>query len=44
MIEPAIKFIVPLLRKSQALRCLHLCANEGISPKMVDWVRNRIHA
>jgi len=44
LIEPAIKFLVGLLRKSQALRCLHLCANEGISPEVVEWARKRIKA
>lgn len=44
LIEPAIKSITALLRKSQALRCLHLCGNEGLSPDLVEWIRTRIHA
>ena len=44
LIEPAIRFLVAILRKSQALRCLHLCANEGINPEVVAWTRNRIKA
>jgi len=44
LIEPAIMFIVALLTKSQALRCLHLCFNEGISDRVVEWVRTRIKA
>lgn len=42
--EPAILLIVPFLRKSQALRCLHLSANECITPEIVEWTRKRIHA
>lgn len=32
---PAITFITSLLTKAQSLRCLHLCANEGITPEIV---------
>ena len=42
--EPAIKYIAALLRKSQALRCIHLCGNEGLSPELIEWVRERVHA
>ena len=44
LIEPAIKFLAPLLRKSQALRCLHLCGNLGLSKNLIEWIRDRIHA
>ena len=44
MIEPAIKYFAALLRKSQALRCLHLCGNPGISDNLLIWLRARIHA
>ena len=44
LIGPAIKFIAALLRKSQALRCLHLCGNVGVNDDMVDFVHERIHA
>ena len=44
LIEPALKFLTALLRKSQALRCLHLCGNIGISPKLIHWIYRRIHA
>lgn len=49
--EPAIKYLVALLRKSQALRCLHLCNNYGLSKEygvlnqeLIEWIRERIHA
>ena len=44
LIGPAIKYIAALLRKSQALRCLHLCGNTGVNDEMVEWVKTRIHA
>ena len=44
LVEPAIRFLASLLRKSQALRCLHLCGNPGISERLVNWIRARIHA
>ena len=44
LIPPAIKFIVTLLRKSQALRCLHLCGNKGLTDDLFIWIRERIHA
>jgi hypothetical protein len=44
LIVPAIKYLASLLRKSQALQCLHLCGNEGITPEVVSWIRDRIHA
>ena len=50
LIEPAIKFIVALLRKSQALSCLHLCGNKGImksgkiNKELKKWVKARIKA
>ena len=44
LIVPAIKYLAALLRKSQALRCLHLCGNEGVTPEVVSWIRDRIHA
>ena len=44
LIAPAIIFITGLLRKSQALRCLHLCGNMGLSQELVEWMRHRIHA
>ena len=34
--EPAVAYLGSLLRKSQGLRCLHLCANEGITPAVVE--------
>ena len=42
--EPALKYIAALLRKSQALRCLHLCGNPGLSREVIEWMRARIHA
>ena len=36
--------IASLLRRSQAIRCLHLSANEGITPELCEWIRKRIHA
>lgn len=42
--EPAILFIASLLTKSQALRCLHLCANEGVTPQILAQVHDRIRA
>lgn len=50
LIEPAIKYIVALLRKSQALSCLHLCGNKGImkagkvNKELKKWVKSRIKA
>ena len=44
LIQPAIKYIASLLGKSQALRCLHLCGNIGLSLEVIEWIRNRIHA
>ena len=44
LIEPAIKYITALLRRSQALRSLHLCGNDGLSPQLIEWIRKRIHA
>lgn len=44
LIEPAIRYITPLLRKSQALTCLHLCNNEGLNNETIQWIRQRIHA
>ena len=44
LIDPALKYIVALLRKSQALRCLHLCGNVGLSPELIEWIRLRVHA
>mmetsp|Transcript_33978 Transcript_33978/g.41913 ORF Transcript_33978/g.41913 Transcript_33978/m.41913 type:complete len:144 (+) Transcript_33978:688-1119(+) len=40
----AIALVASLLRKSQAIRCLHLSANEGISAELTEWVRKRVHA
>ena len=44
MNQQAIAYVVGFLRKCQALRCLHLSANEGITVKLTDWIRDRIHA
>ena len=44
MNQQAIANIAALLRRSQAIRCLHLSANEGITPELVAWIRERIHA
>ena len=44
LIEPAVVYLGSLLTKSQGLRCLHLCANEGITPGVVEEVRERIKA
>lgn len=41
---PTIAQIASLLRKSQAIRCLHLSANEGITPELCEWIRRRIHS
>ena len=41
---PAIIYIASLLTKSQGLRCLHLCANVGISPYVIEEISNRIKA
>lgn len=43
LIDPSVKFIASLLRKSQALSSLHLCDNK-VAPETVDWIRSRIHA
>ena len=43
-IEPAIKLLTSFLRKSQALRCIHLCGNKGLTEDVYAWIRNRIHA
>ena len=43
-LQPALKYIAALLRKSQALRCLHLCGNPGLSREVIEWMRARIHA
>ena len=40
----AIKYIAALLRKSQALRCLHLSGNHGLSSEVIEGVRERLHA
>ena len=44
LIEPAIRYIGDQLTRSQGLRCVHLCANEGITPGIKDWLRRRIRA
>ena len=44
LIAPAITYIASLLTKSQGLRCLHLCANEGISPQVIEEISKRIRA
>ena len=44
LIVPAIKYITNLLCKAQALRCLHLCGNHGVTEELHAWIRNRIHA
>ena len=44
LVAPAITYICSILRKSQGLRCLHLCANEGISPKIIEQISLRIKA
>ncbi len=44
LIEPAVRFIGDLLTKSQGLRCVHLCANEGITPEVITWISKRIRA
>ena len=44
LIEPAILFIASVLTKSQGLRCLHLCANEGITPGVLEKIRVKIKA
>ena len=44
LVEQAIREIAALLRKAQALRCIHLCNNVGLSPETIEWVRARIHA
>jgi len=33
-----------LLRRCQAIRCLHMSANEGVTPAVVSWIRSRIQA
>ena len=38
LIKPAITFICNLLPRAQGLRCLHLCANEGITDDTIEWV------
>ena len=42
LIVPAIKFIASYLNKAQALQCLHLGGNEGVTPSTVNWVCERI--
>ena len=44
LIEPAVKYLAALLRKSQGLRCMHLCGNKGITDESLDWIKKRIHA
>lgn len=44
MNHQAVAFVASLLRKSQALRCIHLSANEGINKTLIDWIRKRIHS
>lgn len=44
MSSQAIAYVIGLLRRSQALRCLHLSANEGITPELSEWARQRIRA
>ena len=44
LIEPAIKYLAGLLRKSSALRAVHFGNNEGLSQNVVDWIRERINA
>ena len=44
LIGPAIKYISSLLRKSQALRCLHMCGNVGVTEEITAWVKIRVHA
>ena len=42
LIEPAIKNITSFLNKAQALQCLHLGGNEGVTPEIVKWIAHRI--
>ena len=32
--SPAITFLSSLLTRAQSLRCIHLCANEGVTPEI----------
>ena len=41
--SPALKFLASFLNKAQALQSLHLGGNEGVTPKVVDWIVNRIN-
>ena len=43
LIEPALKYLTSFLTKAQALQCLHLDNNEGVSPQMIDWICERVN-
>ena len=40
--DPAIRYIISFLTKSQALQCLHLDGNVGLSLPLIDWITYRI--
>ena len=40
--EAGIKFISSFLNKAQALQCLHLGGNEGVTQEVINWVCERI--
>ena len=40
--EAGIKYISSFLNKAQALQCLHLGGNEGVSQEVINWVCERI--
>ena len=40
--ESGIKYIASFLTKSQALQCLHLGGNAGVTQEIVNWVCERI--
>jgi len=42
LIEPAVKYIVGFLPKSQALQCLHLDGNSGVSESSITWISERV--
>lgn len=44
LIVPAIKYVSALLRRSQALSCLHLCGNKGLTDEIFEWIKTRIRA
>ena len=51
LITGALKYIVALLRRSQALRVIHLCGNPGlyhndgsVNDELLEWCKLRIKA